>query len=78
MPTVASAIVLVITMSRARSPWALPAVLVALPAAFYAVLLATGTSLAEAQAAGWALQPQVGAGGCLAVVQLLSVTDPAP
>ena len=62
-PTLAAAAVLVITMARARGPWALPAVLVALPAAFYAVLLATGTSLAEAQDAGWALKPQVTRGG---------------
>jgi hypothetical protein len=47
-----------LTMTRARSPWALPAVLVLLPSAFYAYLLATGTSLADAQDAGWALKPQ--------------------
>jgi hypothetical protein len=59
VPTLASAAALFLTMTRARSPFALPAVLVALPLAFYAVLLATGTSLAEAQDLGWALKPQV-------------------
>ncbi|KAI8470530.1 MAG: hypothetical protein J3K34DRAFT_255209 [Monoraphidium minutum] len=57
-PTVVSALVLMLTMTRARSPWALPAVLVALPLAFHAVLLATGITLEQAQDAGWALKPQ--------------------
>ncbi|KIY98753.1 hypothetical protein MNEG_9207 [Monoraphidium neglectum] len=57
-PTLASALVIITTMSRARSPWALPGVLVALPLAFHAVLLWAGVTLADAQDAGWALKPE--------------------
>jgi hypothetical protein len=59
-PTLASALVIITTMSRARSPWALPGVLVALPLAFHAALLWAGVTLADAQDAGWALKPEVG------------------
>lgn len=45
-------------MTRARSPWALPVTLAAVPAAFHLYLLATGTSLEQAQDAGWVLKPQ--------------------
>ena len=42
-----------------RSPFALPALLVAAPAFFYLVLFATGASLDEAREAGWVSKPQV-------------------
>jgi hypothetical protein len=59
-----AALALWATMTRARSPWALPVTLAAVPAAFYAYLLATGTSLADAQDAGWVLKPEVSVGCC--------------
>ncbi|KAF8062987.1 hypothetical protein HT031_003826 [Scenedesmus sp. PABB004] len=58
VPTFAAALVLWACMTRARSPWALPITLAAVPAAFHAYLLVSGTSLADAQDAGWVLKPQ--------------------
>lgn len=46
-------------MTRAESPWALPLTLAAVPAAFHVYLLASGTTLARAQDAGWVLKPEV-------------------
>jgi hypothetical protein len=45
--------------SVCRSPFALPALLVAAPALFYLVLFATGASLDDAREAGWVSKPQV-------------------
>lgn len=58
-PTMVAAIALWLCISRARSPWALPLTLAAVPASFHLYLLATGTSLADAQDAGWVLKPEV-------------------
>eukprot|EP00878_Enallax_costatus_P013193 GHUV01013790.1.p1 GENE.GHUV01013790.1~~GHUV01013790.1.p1 ORF type:complete len:1035 (+),score=287.38 GHUV01013790.1:628-3732(+) len=58
IPTFLAALVLWVCMTRARSPWALPATLAAVPAAFHAYLLITGTTLEQAQDAGWVLKPQ--------------------
>ncbi|KAI7843279.1 hypothetical protein COHA_003111 [Chlorella ohadii] len=49
-----------LVMARTRSPFALPTLLVAAPAAFYAVLFATGHSLEDAREAGWVGKPQPG------------------
>jgi SulP family sulfate permease len=49
-----------LVMARTRSPFALPTLLVAAPAAFYAVLFTTGHTLADARAAGWVSKPQPG------------------
>jgi hypothetical protein len=46
-------------MTRASSPWALPLTLAAVPASFHVYLLLSGTTLAEAQDAGWVLKPEV-------------------
>jgi hypothetical protein len=59
VPTVAAATALWVAMTRSRSPWALPLTLVAVPVAFHAYLLASGTPLARAQEAGWVLKPEV-------------------
>lgn len=48
------------SMEHCSHPLALPAVLTSIPLAFHAVLLAAGWSLADAQAAGWAMLPPVG------------------
>ena len=53
LPALVSTFVLWGVLSHVRNPLALPATLVAIPAVFYAVLLAAGISLADAQAAGW-------------------------
>jgi len=57
LPALASTLLLWAVLQHARSPLALPATLLAIPAAFYGVLLAAGVSLADAQAAGWVPQP---------------------
>ena len=57
LPALASTLLLWAVLQHARSPLALPATLLAIPAAFYAVLLAAGLSLADAQGAGWVPQP---------------------
>ena len=57
LPGLASTLVLWAVLQHARNPLALPATLLAIPVAFYAVLLSTGVSLADAQAAGWVPQP---------------------
>ena len=44
-----------------RSPFALPALLVAVPAAFYGLLWTYGISLDEAREAGWVSKPNVSA-----------------
>uniref|UniRef100_A0A383VST7 STAS domain-containing protein n=1 Tax=Tetradesmus obliquus TaxID=3088 RepID=A0A383VST7_TETOB len=58
IPTFAAALVLWLSMTRATSPWALPITLAAVPAAFHVYLLASGTTLAQAQDAGWVLKPE--------------------
>ncbi len=57
LPALASTLLLWAVLQHARSPLALPATLLAIPAAFYGVLLMAGVSLADAQAAGWVPQP---------------------
>lgn len=52
-------------MTRAESPWALPVTLAAVPAAFHAYLLLSGTTLAQAQDAGWVLKPEVRVCACV-------------
>lgn len=59
VPTLTAGLALWVCMTRAESPWALPLTLAAVPAAFHAYLLLTGTSLAQAQDAGWVLKPEV-------------------
>lgn len=54
-----AAFALLWTMSHAKNPWALPVLLGLIPAAFHVWLTATGTSLADAQDAGWVLKPEV-------------------
>jgi hypothetical protein len=68
IPTFAAALVLWLSMTRATSPWALPVTLAAVPAAFHVYLLASDTTLAQAQDAGWVLKPEVC--GCLFVCLL--------
>ena len=55
--TVAASAAILLVMRRARSPWALPALLASIPLLFHAILLATGTSLAQAQDGGWVIKP---------------------
>jgi sulfate permease, SulP family len=55
---VAVALVLDFLLRRSKSPFILPAVLLAAIAATHVVLLASGVSLATAQAMGWMFQPQ--------------------
>jgi hypothetical protein len=62
VPTLTAGLALWVCMTRAESPWALPLTLAAVPAAFHAYLLLSGTSLAQAQDAGWVLKPEVGVG----------------
>jgi SulP family sulfate permease len=59
---VAVAVVLHVLLRRSKSPFALPGVLVAAFVATHLVLLATGTSVAAAQAAGWMFKAQPAAG----------------
>lgn len=60
VPTLVAGLALWVCMTRAESPWALPLTLGAVPAAFHLYLLATHTTLAQAQDAGWVLKPEVG------------------
>lgn len=62
VPTLVAALALWLCMTRARSPWALPITLAIVPATFHIYLLATGTTLTQAQDAGWVLKPEVGVG----------------
>jgi SulP family sulfate permease len=57
LPGVAFAVVLLVAVRRSRRPLVFPGVIALATIAFYAVLLATGTSLSEAQAEGWLLGP---------------------
>ena len=58
-PTVAATAVLWATMKFARHPGTLPVVLIIIPLLFHGVLLATGTSLAQAADLGWVMHPEV-------------------
>lgn len=49
--------------ARCSHPAALPALLVAINAAFWGVVLAGGGSLTSMQEAGWVMQPEVGVDG---------------
>ena len=57
-PAVISTVLLMLVMSRFRSPWALPAVLIFIPGVFFVVLACLHKSLAEAQDGGWVARPQ--------------------
>ena len=57
LPALGSTLILWAVLQHARNPLALPATLLAIPLAFYAVLYAAGVSLADAQAAAWVPQP---------------------
>ena len=59
VPTLTAGLALWVCMTRATSPWALPVTLAAVPAAFHVFLLVSGTTLAQAQDAGWVLKPEV-------------------
>jgi sulfate permease, SulP family len=56
------AVVLHILLRRSKSPFVLPGVLLGSVAVTYVVLLASGSSLAAAQANGWMFNPQPAAG----------------
>lgn len=58
-PAVVSTLLLMLVMSRFRSPWALPAVLIFIPGVFFVVLACLHKSLAQAQDGGWVARPQV-------------------
>lgn len=58
-PALALALLLALVLRRARSPYALPALLLAVPAAFHLALLVAGVSLEEARAGGWVTPAQV-------------------
>ncbi|KAA6425635.1 MAG: Sulfate Permease Family [Trebouxia sp. A1-2] len=57
-PAVVSTLLLMLVMSRFRSPWALPAVLIFIPGVFFVVLACLHKSLAQAQDGGWVARPQ--------------------
>jgi sulfate permease, SulP family len=57
LPGIAFAVLLIVALRRARHPLILPAVIALATVAFYAILVATGTSLAEARGDGWLLGP---------------------
>jgi SulP family sulfate permease len=57
LPGIAFAVLLIVALRRARHPLILPAVIALATVAFYAILMATGTSLAEARGDGWLLGP---------------------
>ena len=54
---------LVVVLHRVRSPYVLPALLLAVPVAFHGVLLVAGVSLDQAREAGWVTKPEVWGGG---------------
>ena len=58
-PAVVSTLLLMLVMSRFKSPWALPAVLIFTPGVFFVVLACLHKSLAEAQDGGWVSKPAV-------------------
>ena len=57
LPAAVMAAALSIVQRRARSPYALPLFLVAVPAAFYVFIFCGGWSLEEVRAAGWMAAP---------------------
>lgn len=59
-PAVAGAVVFWSVTNRIRSPWALPAVLLVMPTAFFAALYAVGSDVEAARHHGW-FQAKVGA-----------------
>ena len=59
-PAAALSLLITAVLKRVRSPFALPALLLATPLAFYATLAALGLSLDDARAAGWVAAPQPG------------------
>jgi MFS superfamily sulfate permease-like transporter/CRP-like cAMP-binding protein len=61
--TLLAAGAMLVCMRRARSPWALPVLLMCIPLVFHAVLLASGSTLAQAQDAGWVIKPPGSGGG---------------
>lgn len=80
-------LLLLATLKFGRNPLLLPAVLLAVPAAFHVALAAAGTSLQQAADAGWTMQPEVGSArpsvtapgsARVLVVTLRSTPAPAP
>ena len=67
-PAVVSTLLLMLVMSRFKSPLALPAILVFLPGIFFVVLACLHKSLADAQGSGWVAKPAVGPHLCSPVV----------
>ena len=63
-PALAIVALISLVLHRVRSPFALPALLVAAPLLFYAFLFARGLTLEDARNAGWVSKPQVRACGC--------------
>ncbi|GAB4822722.1 hypothetical protein N2152v2_009768 [Parachlorella kessleri] len=61
-PAVGAALLIALILRRFRSPFALPVLLLMIPAVFYVVLWAAGVSLEEAREAGWVSKPQDGDG----------------
>lgn len=59
-PALALVALISLVLHKVRSPLALPALLLAAPLVFYAVLWARGISLEEARQAGWVSAPQPG------------------
>ena len=58
-PVVGSTAALYLTMHYVRSPLALPAVIVLIPAIFHIVLVSKGWSLADAADNGWVTRGEV-------------------
>ena len=58
-PAVVSTLLLMLVMSRFKSPWALPAILILIPGVFFVVLACLHKSLAQAQDGGWVAKPEV-------------------
>ncbi|KAL4419479.1 hypothetical protein ABPG77_008281 [Micractinium sp. CCAP 211/92] len=61
-PAAALVILITLVLHRVRSPFALPALLVAVPAAFYGLLWTCDITLDEAREAGWVSKPNLGDG----------------
>ncbi|KAL4431193.1 hypothetical protein ABPG75_006449 [Micractinium tetrahymenae] len=61
-PALVLVALITLVLHRVKSPFALPALLVATPAAFYGLLWARGMSLDEAREAGWVSKPNPGDG----------------
>lgn len=66
LPTLGSCAAMMLTLEHVSHPLGLPAVMAAIVLAFHGALLAAGVPLADAQAAGWAMEATVrGCPGCV-------------